>query len=311
MSYKINEVLASHLVEANPQLVAFLKRYYEFMQEEDGPSYAIDQLLYLRDIDAISDNMIEFLQHEFAQNVPKNLKADKRKLYKHIVDLYRSRGSIPSFVSGFSLLFDEQIELYYPRVDILKPSDGKWNTTLQKWTSNDGFLNDTKYIQDSYYYQSFSYVIKTGQGLTTWRDYVKKILHPAGFRFFGEILIQTSAIGTMKLVPLNAGEKDVAPAVIETEIVQVPLKHNVTIIEKYINSINSVKAGPTLRHLDQRESSIEDPIYNYYDIKVGDAVAGAGTNFVYPATIESPDIALESLSTIDAFNQTIDEEDQP
>lgn len=310
MTYKINEVLPSHLIEANPQLVAFLKCYYEFMQQEDGPSYAIDQLLYLRDIDAISDNMIEFLQHEFAQNVPKNLRADKRKLYKHIVDLYRSRGSIPSFVSGFSLLFDEQIELYYPRVDILKPSDGKWNPSLQKWTSNDGFLNDTKYIQDSYYYQSFSYVIKTGQGLTVWRDYVKKILHPAGFRFFGEILIQSFASGPMKTLGLAAGEKDVAPFVVEAASVKVPLSWNSTIIDKQLQSINIVRAGPTLRHLDARESSIQDPIYNYYDIKVGDAVSGAGTNFVYPATIEAPDVPLESLPTATAFNQTIDEEDE-
>ena len=289
MTYKVNEVLPSHLVEANPQLVAFLKRYYEFMQQENGPSYAIDQLMYLRNIDAISDSMIEFLQHEFAQNVPNKLKADKRKLYKHIVDLYRSRGSIPSFVSGFSLLFDEQIELYYPRVDILKPSDGKWNATTQKWLTNDGFLSDTKYLQDSYYYQSFSYVIKTGQGLSVWRDYVKKILHPAGFRFFGEILIQSSAKGTMRLTPRDAGTTDVPPLVIDLPVVKAPLAPVETIIVKELIALNSIKAGPTLKHLDQTESTNSSSIYNYYDIKVGDAIIGEDTNFVHPATVEAPD----------------------
>lgn len=289
MSYKVVSALPSHLVEANPQLVAFLKRYYQYLEEVDGPSYAIDQLLYLRDIDAISDEFIEFLQREFAQNVPKTLKADKRKLYKHIVDLYRSRGSIPSFVSGFSLLFDEQIELYYPRVDILKPSDGKWSQSTQKWLSNDGFLSDTKYIQDSYYYQSFSYVIKTGQGLSVWRDYVKKILHPAGFRFFGEILIQSSAKGTMRLTPRDAGSTDVPPLVIDTQMVKAPLSIAETILTKEITALNAVKAGPTLKHLDQTESTNEASIYNYFDIKVGEAIAGEDTNFVFPAKVEAPD----------------------
>jgi hypothetical protein len=289
MSYKVISSLPGHLVDANPQLVAFLKRYYQYMEETDGPSYAIEQLLYLRDIDAISSEFIDYLQKEFAQNVPKTLKADRRKLYKHIIDLYRSRGSIPSFVSGFSLLFDEQIELYYPRVDILKPSDGKWNAATQKWLTNDGFLSDTKYLQDSYYYQSFSYVIKTGQGLAVWRDYVKKILHPAGFRFFGEILIQSSAKGTMNLTPRNAGTADTPPFVITTSIAKVPLNVNSTELVKEISTLNTIKAGPTLKHLDQTESTNDSPIYNYYDIKVGDAITGEDTNFVFPAKIEAPD----------------------
>ncbi len=289
MSYKVISSLPGHLVDANPQLVAFLKRYYQYMEETDGPSYAIEQLLYLRDIDAISSEFIDYLQKEFAQNVPKTLKADRRKLYKHIIDLYRSRGSIPSFVSGFSLLFDEQIELYYPRVDILKPSDGKWNAATQKWLTNDGFLSDTKYLQDSYYYQSFSYVIKTGQGLAVWRDYVKKILHPAGFRFFGEILIQSSARGTMNLIPRNAGTADTPPFVITTSIAKVPLNVNSTELVKEISTLNTIKAGPTLKHLDQTESTNDSPIYNYYDIKVGDAITGEDTNFVFPAKIEAPD----------------------
>lgn len=289
MSYKVTSVLPSHLVEANPQLVAFLKRYYQYMEETNGPAYAIDQLLYLRDIDAISEEFIDYLQREFAQNVPKALKADKRKLYKHIVDLYRSRGSIPSFVSGFSLLFDEQIELYYPRVDILKPSDGKWNPATQKWLTNDGFLSDTKYIQDSYYYQSFSYVIKTGQGLGVWRDYVKKILHPAGFRFFGEILVQSFASGTMRLTPRDAGSTDTPPLVITTTIAKVPLVHIETNVNKEITTLNNIKAGPTFRHFDQTESTNLSPIYNYYDVKVGDAISGEDTNFVHPATVEAPD----------------------
>ena len=287
MSYKVSSVLPGHLVENNPQLVAFLERYYHFLEEKNGPTYAIDQLLYLRNIDAISEEFIEFLQREFASNIPKGLRADKRKLYKHITDLYRSRGSIPSFVSAFNFLFNEQIELYYPRVDILKPSDGKWDQVTQKWTTNDGFLNDTKYLQDSYYYQSFSYVIKTGQGVEVWRDYVKKVLHPAGFRFFGEILIQTFASGAMNQQGIGAGDTDIPPLVIDTAIVQLPISHTETIVDKQFTTLNSIKAGPTLKHFDQTESNNESAIYNYYGIIINDALIGEDTNFVHPAEIQS------------------------
>lgn len=289
MSYKVKTILPSHLVEANPQLVAFLEKYYHFLEEKNGPMYAIDQLLYLRDVDAVADEFLEYLQREFASNIPKGVQSDKRKLYKHITDLYRSRGSIPSFVSAFNFLFNEKIELYYPRVDILKPSDGKWDVATQKWLSNDGFLNDTKYLQDSYYYQSFSYVIKTGQGVEVWRDYVKKVLHPSGFRFFGEILIQSFASGRMKTDGIGAGDTDIPPLVIDTPIVQLPLSHIETTVNKEISAINAIKAGPTFKHFDQTESSDESGIYNYYGIVISDAIIGEDTNFVHPASIEAPD----------------------
>lgn len=54
---------------------------------------------------------------------------------------------------------------------------------------NDDGKVDYKKIQDSYYYQDFSYVIRSGIEITTYKDIVKKIIHPAGLEFFGEIRI--------------------------------------------------------------------------------------------------------------------------
>ena len=54
------------------------------------------------------------------------------------------------------------------------------------------FLNKIsyKYIQDSYFYQDFSYVIKSGLGFQYYQETLKKIIHPAGLQLFGEILIR-------------------------------------------------------------------------------------------------------------------------
>lgn len=57
------------------------------------------------------------------------------------------------------------------------------------WIDDDGKI-DYKYIQDSYFYQDFSYVIKSGLGFEFYRETLKKIIHPAGLQLFGEILIR-------------------------------------------------------------------------------------------------------------------------
>lgn len=54
------------------------------------------------------------------------------------------------------------------------------------YTSNDGFLNDSIYIQDSYYYQDFSYVIRINQQLDQYKELLKSTIHPGGLALFGE-----------------------------------------------------------------------------------------------------------------------------
>jgi hypothetical protein len=53
---------------------------------------------------------------------------------------------------------------------------------------DDGKVN-FKIIQDSYYYQDYSYVIKSGLAFQTYSDTLKSIIHPAGLQSFGEILL--------------------------------------------------------------------------------------------------------------------------
>ena len=58
------------------------------------------------------------------------------------------------------------------------------------YSTNDGFLDDAIFIQDSRYYQAFAYVIKIDERLDTYRSAVKTLIHPAGMALFGEFDIR-------------------------------------------------------------------------------------------------------------------------
>ena len=61
-----------------------------------------------------------------------------------------------------------------------------------KYVSEDRHLSETTMkIQDSLYYQDFSYVIKVGRTIDEWRDAFKKTMHPAGFYFTGQVNIES------------------------------------------------------------------------------------------------------------------------
>jgi len=65
------------------------------------------------------------------------------------------------------------------------------------WVGDYGKI-DYKKIQDSYYFQDFSYVIRSGLAFTKYQESLKSIIHPAGLQAFGEILIQA----TLDLTPI-------------------------------------------------------------------------------------------------------------
>ena len=55
-----------------------------------------------------------------------------------------------------------------------------------------GKLSETTMrIQDSLYYQDYSYVIKVGQSIARWRDAFKKTMHTSGFYFTGQVDIES------------------------------------------------------------------------------------------------------------------------
>lgn len=58
-----------------------------------------------------------------------------------------------------------------------------------RWTDTHGLLSSDMMIQDSYYYQDFSYIIRSNVPMHKWKALVKELIHPAGLQFFGELMV--------------------------------------------------------------------------------------------------------------------------
>ena len=67
------------------------------------------------------------------------------------------------------------------------------------YTSDKGKLSQyTQRITDSYFYQDYSYVIKSKTPMNMWRDLILQTTHPAGFKVFGEVIINTEEKSSIK-----------------------------------------------------------------------------------------------------------------
>ena len=109
-----------------PNLVAFVKAYYEWTEQANNAIEVSKNLINYQDIDNTYDKYLEFFHREVMGSIPRATLADRKKLAKHAKDMYRARGSELSYRLLFRLLYNEEIDFYYPGEDMLRVSDGRW-----------------------------------------------------------------------------------------------------------------------------------------------------------------------------------------
>ena len=94
-----------------------------------NPVTNIQELLNFRDPDKVISNFLTKFRNEFLNTLPETLDGgiDKRKLIKNVKSLYLAKGTNKGHELFFKLLFGLQSETIYPREQMLRVSDGKWD----------------------------------------------------------------------------------------------------------------------------------------------------------------------------------------
>jgi hypothetical protein len=75
---------------------------------------------------------------------------------------------------------------------IIEVTLGALNRYPGYFESNAGFVSDSIFIQDSFYYQKFSYVLRIDERLNKYKSAVRTMVHPAGMKLFGEFDISNN-----------------------------------------------------------------------------------------------------------------------
>ena len=107
------------------KFITFIEKYYEFMDSDGNPANLLLNKDY-NDIDDINDAELNKRAVELANHFPQILQADRKTLLKNIKNIYESKGSQRSIKAYFKLLYNEEVEIYYPNKNILRASDGVW-----------------------------------------------------------------------------------------------------------------------------------------------------------------------------------------
>ena len=93
-----------------------------------NPIWGSESLLTLIDVDDTPSSYLDYFRKEFLEDIPTAAQSNKRLILKHITDVYRTKGTEASFQFLFRSLYSiDDLELYFPKKDVLKLSDGVWS----------------------------------------------------------------------------------------------------------------------------------------------------------------------------------------
>lgn len=106
--------------------VRFVEAYYEYLEQNGKGVERAKNLPSYINIDTSLDEFIQHFYNQFINSIPDTALADRTLILKHVKDFYTSRGTEKSIRFLMRILFNDEVDFYYPQRDILRASDGKW-----------------------------------------------------------------------------------------------------------------------------------------------------------------------------------------
>jgi hypothetical protein len=160
----IESQLPAFVAGDHPKFLAFIEAYYEWLEQEDNAYEITTRLKGLYDIDTTIDDFVGFFKKQYLHKFPIQLAqdssgnaVDEKTLLKNIKTFYESKGTEKSYEFLFRILYDVLVDFYYPKLDILRLSDGKWTEEKTiKISTNNGVDNFKMKERDVIQYEPYT-----------------------------------------------------------------------------------------------------------------------------------------------------------
>ena len=137
----IAQQFPSFYKEQGPNFIAFVKAYYEWLEQSNNTLGHARLLLDHNNIDDTDDQFLKYFNNQYLLSIPDNAAVDKRFMLKHIQELYKAKGSRRAIELLFRLVYGEDVEIFVPNEYLFKPSDNIWKVPEYIETTSNPKLN--------------------------------------------------------------------------------------------------------------------------------------------------------------------------
>jgi len=197
---RVRELLPEYFAESYPNIITFLEKYYEYLEDENIDSFKteVNQIFVARDPYQVDLDKLDYILQEIGNGLKTASFFDNPRIMTGLLSrFYRVKGSLNSIEGFFRGFFGQEVTVEYPK-----------NKMFIVGQSEIGY-ESLKFIQNNALYQIFSILIKSPLSTTDYNDLYLKFVHPAGFYYAGQVEIEgVKAFG----ITVDSGGSGIRPA---------------------------------------------------------------------------------------------------
>lgn len=120
-----------------PAFEAYMMKYFQWLEQDDNFVGVLEQWKYNTDASNQVEPYVDAILRDLGWTWTGELAVEKRVLLATLRDFYLSRGTKKSFAWLFRTLFDQPVEIRYPREQMLIPSQADYATLAKLFFSAD------------------------------------------------------------------------------------------------------------------------------------------------------------------------------
>lgn len=125
--YTVSSVTNStFLTLANTPNISYANVPYATVAEQKNALYWNRRLLDNQDVDLCDEEILIYFKEKYLKNIKIDTVVNTRRLIKHSLDLYRSKGTERSIDLLYKAVFGKPAEVYHPSKDVFTTSSAEW-----------------------------------------------------------------------------------------------------------------------------------------------------------------------------------------
>ncbi len=140
---KVDDTIPGYIREEYQVFHNLIINYFKWLEKDKNFVNVLTRFAEDTDVNNQVKPYIDIIKHELGWRYKAKLKIDDRTLIKLLRDFYLSRGTEQSFKTLFKILFDTNVDISYPRDDLLKLSDNNYIVSHEIITTAINFKNNT------------------------------------------------------------------------------------------------------------------------------------------------------------------------
>ena len=116
-------------IRGNPEyalFVQFLQKYYEYLELPGNPVYELRRAEENYDVDLARKTLLRYFKDKILPSFPEETELSTEKIIKASRDFYSKKGTPDAFKFLFRILYNQEVDIFLPKTNILRASDGKW-----------------------------------------------------------------------------------------------------------------------------------------------------------------------------------------